>query len=126
MGAFSGTAIAAINWPATVTAVNGLGGTKLRSIVIPEGVTSIGGSAFSGCAGLISVTLPSTIREIRMGAFSDCSSLTTITIPASVQQITGYEYSLNALLEGMPRLDAASKAALERIWRFQLSGGMGG
>jgi hypothetical protein len=125
MGAFSGTAIAAINWPASVTAVNGLSGTKLRSIVIPEGITSIESGVFSGCEGLTSVTLPSTIREIRMGAFSECPSLTTIAIPASVREIIGFEYSDSALFQGAPNLNAASRASIQRVWRFRTGPALG-
>lgn len=54
---------------------------------IPYTVTSIGGSAFSGCSGLTSVTIPNTITYIGSDAFSGCSGLTSISIPNSVLTI---------------------------------------
>lgn len=57
-------------------------GTKIEGdLVIPEGVKSIGSSAFSGCSGLTRVTIPDSVTGIGYGAFSGCSSLTEITLP---------------------------------------------
>ena len=59
------------------------------SIVIPESityynktyaVTSIGGSAFSGCSGLTSITIPSSVTSIGSSAFYDCSGLTKVIV----------------------------------------------
>ena len=58
-------------------------------IVIPNSVTSIGSSAFSGCDGSISVTIPNSVKSIGYGAFRDCTSLTSVTIPNSVTSIGG-------------------------------------
>ena len=56
---------------------------------IPQGVTSICRSAFSGCTGLTSVNIPDGVASIGDGAFSRCIGLTSVTIPASVTSI-GY------------------------------------
>ena len=64
--------------------------TRLTSIVIPVGVTSIGGSAFKGCSGLASIIIPDGVTSIGNSAFSGCKGLTSITIPNSVTSI-GYE-----------------------------------
>ena len=56
-------------------------------ITIPNSVTSIGGSAFSGCSSLTSITIPNSVTFIGDGAFYNCSSLTSITIPNSVTSI---------------------------------------
>ena len=55
--------------------------------VIPEGVTSIGNNAFSGCRSLTSITIPESVTNIGNGAFNNCSSLMNITIPEGVTTI---------------------------------------
>ena len=61
--------------------------SDITEITIPEGVTSIGGSAFYGCSNLTSVTIPDSVTSIGDRAFYNCSSLTSITIPDSVTSI---------------------------------------
>ena len=56
-------------------------------IVIPNSVTRIGSSAFSGCSGLTSVTIPNSVTSIGSSAFRGCSGLTSVTIPNSVTSI---------------------------------------
>ena len=63
--------------------------SNLKSIIIPDSVTSIGSSAFSGCSSLTSVTIPDSVTSIGYYAFSSCTSLTSVTIPDSVTSI-GY------------------------------------
>ena len=59
----------------------------LTSVAIPNSVTSIGGGAFYGCEGLTSVTIPNGVTSIEGGAFSDCTGLTSVTIPNGVTSI---------------------------------------
>lgn len=51
---------------------------SLNSIIIPEGVTSIGDKAFQGCKRLMMVSLPSTVESIGRNAFADCPNLTSV------------------------------------------------
>ena len=52
------------------------------SITIPEGVTSIGSEAFSGCSSLASITIPESVTSIGYYALSGCSSLQSTYIKA--------------------------------------------
>lgn len=50
-------------------------------VEVPEGVTKIGGSAFSGCEGVKVIVLPETVTGIGSYAFSSCPDLTAVLIP---------------------------------------------
>ena len=66
---------------------------NLTTATIPEGVASIGLSAFWGCSSLTSITIPSSVTSIEGFAFYKCSNLTSITIPASITSIGEYAFS---------------------------------
>lgn len=53
----------------------------VTKLTIPEGVTSIGEYAFSGCASLTEIVIPDSVTSIGKAAFEGCSSLERITIP---------------------------------------------
>ena len=59
----------------------------LTSLTLPAGITSIGEYAFYGCSGLTSLTLPDGITEIGESTFSDCSGLTSLTLPDGITSI---------------------------------------
>ena len=81
----SGTgAMASWNWKGSPWYANK---DKIESVVIEDGVTSIGANAFDGCSGLTSITIPSSVTSIGEYTFYGCSGLTSITIPNSVTSI---------------------------------------
>ena len=85
----SGTgAMASWNWKGSPWYANK---DKIESVVIEDGVTSIGANAFDGCSGLTSITIPSSVTSIGAYAFSGCS-VTSITIPSSVTSIGAYAF----------------------------------
>ena len=65
----------------------------LTSLTLPAGITSIGEYAFSGCSGLTSLTLPAGITSIDKCAFSGCSRLTSLTLPAGITSIGEFAFS---------------------------------
>ena len=74
------------------------------SVTIPNSVTSIGESAFSGCSGLTSVTIPNNVTSIAWSAFSNCSGLTSIDVASEnthYSSIDGvlYNYAQDTLIQ---------------------------
>ena len=59
----------------------------LTSIIIPDSVTSIGKGVFFGCRNLTSITISNSVTVIGENAFAKCENLTSITIPNSVTDI---------------------------------------
>ena len=67
-------------------------GSGASEVVIPEGVTSIGGGAFYGCSALSSVHIPEGVTSIGNYAFGGCSSLSSLSIPEGVTSIGNYAF----------------------------------
>ena len=84
--------LTSLTLPAGITSIgyaafNGCRG--LTSLTLPAGITSIGRSTFEGCRGLTSLTLPAGITSIGEYAFRGCSGLTSLTLPAGITSIGG-------------------------------------
>ena len=60
---------------------------KSNSVVIPDGITSIGDKAFLDCKSLTSIVIPDGVASIEDDAFCGCKSLTSIVIPDGVTSI---------------------------------------
>ncbi len=63
------------------------GKSKLTSVVIPEGVQSIGKAAFRN-SGITKITLPSTLTDIEENAFQYCKKLKTIVLSENNPALT--------------------------------------
>lgn len=60
--------------------------TTLKSVVISDGVASIGNGAFGYCASLSSIVIPDSVVTIGTGAFSECYNFTNIFYGGSSEQ----------------------------------------
>ena len=83
--------------------------TALTSITIPDSVTVIGFSAFEGCTSLFSLTIPDSVTSIERFAFYDCTSLTRIFIPKSVKSIGAFSF------DGCMNLNVCFEAELSEL-----------
>lgn len=64
---------------------------SIRSVVIGEGVTTIGTGSFYNCSSLSSVSVPSTVTDVYAKAFQSCTSLGSINLP-NVSNIATYAF----------------------------------
>ena len=69
-----------------------LAGNAGASYTIPNSVTNVGSSAFSGCTSLRNITIPNSVISIGDGAFYYCRNLTSVTIPDSVTNLGSYAF----------------------------------
>ena len=66
---------------------NAFSGGYFNTITIPEGIVSIGKSAFEGCSELKSISLPNSLESLGVQLFYGCTNLESILIPNRVTKI---------------------------------------
>lgn len=90
-GAFEGcTGLKSVSLPDGLTTIRSRafkGCTSLESINLPDGLTTIGYEAFWECTSLKSITLPDSVATIGQGAFAHCTGFESISIPDGVSTI---------------------------------------
>ena len=67
--------------------------SSIKSVSLPDGLTSIGNYAFRGCTGLASITIPDSVTSIGNYAFRGCTGITSITVPSGVTSISSATFS---------------------------------
>lgn len=75
---------------------------EIFSVIVNEGITSIGDSAFMFCDKIESVQLPSTLKVIERVAFNGCEKLREINLPDGLKEIqrsafATYSYDLKSI-----------------------------
>ncbi len=61
--------------------------TAVKSVDIPNSVTSLGDFCFCSCTSLAGIDIPNSVTELGEGCFSFCKSLTSVNIPGSVTSV---------------------------------------
>ncbi len=61
--------------------------TRLNSLVLGEGVETIGDAAFYGCCALNDIVIPNSVNSIGGDAFESCEQLKSITIGEGVETV---------------------------------------
>lgn len=64
--------------------------TNITTLIVKEGVTSIGDYAFLGCYKISNISFPNSLTSIGYSAFDPCSGLTEITLPENLIYLEGY------------------------------------
>ena len=78
--------------------VNGIGnnafyGCGLTALAIPDAITTLGSSVFSGCTSLESVTFGNGLTTTGNSTFSSCTSLENVTLTDNITTIGSYSFS---------------------------------
>ncbi|MCR5507881.1 MAG: leucine-rich repeat protein [Lachnospiraceae bacterium] len=66
--------------------------TKITKISFPDGVTSIGRSAFEECKQLEEVRFPAELKTIGYNAFRECYKLDNVALPVGIKKIDLYAF----------------------------------
>ncbi len=106
LGDFIG--IKSVKLPESVTSIGSYafsGCWEIKSIVLSEAVTTIGNYAFFDCYNLESINIPKTMTKIGAQAFYDCTSLKKVDIPASLTVIGPQAFSGCRMLESITVLE---------------------
>lgn len=82
----------------------------LESVILPDGITSIGSNAFDGCS-LTSITIPQGVTEFGWGTFNSCP-LTMVKVGSSTP-ISIRKYTFGTRANATLYVPAGSKAAYE-------------
>lgn len=61
--------------------------TAVKSVVLPDGVSTLGNYAFNKCASLATVSLGNSLTAIGNYAFSDCDKLESVTFGSALETI---------------------------------------
>ncbi len=64
-----------------------LGNESIKSVIIKEGITSVGNSVFEGCTNLTSAIIPNSVSEIGYSMFYQCKNLTSVVLPDKISVI---------------------------------------
>ena len=66
---------------------------KLETIVMPSTITSIGEYSFAKDSNILTASIPSSVNYIGKCAFQDCVKLSSIIIPEGVHRINQFTFS---------------------------------
>ncbi|MBR4066016.1 MAG: leucine-rich repeat domain-containing protein, partial [Bacteroidaceae bacterium] len=74
---------------------------SIETVIINDGIKSIGNNAFFECSGITSIDIPNSLEIIGEQAFDGCSSLVNLNIPSSVTKIGQWAFATCPGLESI-------------------------
>ena len=87
-------------------------------LVFPEGLMTIGASAFQGCGTLPSVVIPSTVTTIAASAFSGCYYITSLQCDATTPPVVG-----SGAFDGVPKDNFTLQVPESSVSLYQTANG---
>ena len=87
-------------------------GKTVKTVIVHEGITELGGNAFRSCTKLTSVTLPNSLETIGISAFEGCSGLKTVTFGTGLRTVERYAFQDCTGLTGVYITDLAAWCAI--------------
>ena len=94
-------------------------GRNIRSVTIPQSVTSIGDYAFTDCEELNSLTIKDAATSIGNSAFAECYKLTTLSLGEKITTIGKYAFSECHKLDNVtipPSVTSIGNSAFRRCY----------
>ena len=85
--------------------------SSITSVVINDGITSIGSGAFGYSSSLTSVTIPDSVTSIGSSAFRGCSNLASVT-NTGAKKGTKYYYKVKAICSANTNANSAYSAVV--------------
>ena len=70
---------------------------EIRTVSLPEGLTTISEAAFYECIYLESAVMPSTMRSIGTGAFANCRNLSSLQLNEGLESVETYAFQDTAI-----------------------------
>ena len=68
---------------------------KVQKVVLPDGIVSIGASAFFHCYNMVSINIPESVQSIGAFAFSQCDIYGSLSFGRACQTIKEYAFAGN-------------------------------
>jgi hypothetical protein len=100
--------------------------SKIREVVLPDGITTIGYGAFLDCYALAEIDIPGSVVRIESGAFRNCYTLSWVTLPEELEQLGQGVFDGCSSLEhiflpdGLKRLPNAAFRNCASLYRITL------
>ena len=94
--------------------------TSLETVVLPEGLESLGAEAFAGCSSLEKINLPNSLKKIAENAFAGCTKL-KLDMPSGIEEGNAFEVQDDAIIHAV----LCTKTDKEAIKLFDFLCGIG-
>lgn len=104
----------------------------IKSVIIQDGVTSIGKYAFYECESLESATMGNYVKTIALGAFRGCTCLDEVTMSSSIETISAQAFAFCTSLSSISipssianisstafvKCSALNQVFIESLWSY--------